>query len=97
MPDHLHLLVDAMNDGANLKAFVKMAKQRSGASHALCGLGRLWHEGFWDEVLRVDTDPMPAIRYMFENPVRAGPVKTPRAYPFLGSDVWPLDYLFDLL
>jgi|ERR1044072_5186140 putative transposase len=97
MPDHLHLLVDALNDEAKLKPFVKMAKQRSGASHALCGSGRLWHEGFWDNVLRIDDDPMPSIRYILENPVRARLVHSPRDYPHLGSDVWPLEYLLDLL
>jgi putative transposase len=97
MPDHLHLLVDALNDEANLRAFVKMAKQRSGAAHALGGLGRLWHDGYWDEILRIDADPLPAIRYIFENPVRARLVSSPREYPYLGSDVWPLAYLLDLL
>ena len=96
MPDHLHLLVDAVSDESKLKPFAKMAKQRSGASHALCGHGRLWHEGFWDQVLRKDADPSPTIRYIFENPVRARLVKTPRDYPHLGSDVWPLEQLLDL-
>ena len=97
MPDHLHLLVDALTDTSQLKPFVKMAKQRSGASHALCGHGRLWHEGFWDQVLRIDTDPVPAIRYIFENPVRARMVSSPHEYPYLGSDVWPVEYLIGLL
>ena len=97
MPDHLHLLVDAMNDEANLRMFVKMAKQRSGASHALRGLGRIWQEGFWDDILRIDDDPLPAIRYIFENPVRARLVSSPREYPYLGSDVWPVEYLLERL
>ena len=32
-------------------------------------------------------------RYIFNNPVRAGLVESPLDYPFLGSDVWPLDQI----
>jgi len=87
MPDHLHLLVDGMSERSDLTRFAKMAKQRSGASYALSEKGRLWQEGYWERVLRVDDDPRPLVRYIFENPVRAGLVKSARDYPFLGSDV----------
>src|SRR6266581_7725695 len=48
MPDHVHLLVEGLNDHADLRQFAKMAKQRSGASHALSASGRLWQEGYWE-------------------------------------------------
>jgi len=90
MPDHLHLLVEGLNEHSDLKQFAKMAKQRSGASHALSRSGRLWQEGYWETVLRIDQDPGAVARYIFENPVRAGLAMSPDDYPYLGSDVWAL-------
>src|SRR3954447_17702277 len=40
MPDHLHLIVEGMADGANLKAFAKLAKQYSGYYYARTHQGR---------------------------------------------------------
>ena len=76
--------------GSALKQFAKMAKQRSGASHALRNYGQLWQEGYWDNVVRAD-DVHRVARYILENPVRARLVASPREYPYLGSDVWTLD------
>jgi REP-associated tyrosine transposase len=90
MPDHLHLFVEALHEHSDFRRFAKMSKQRSGASHALSRKERLWQEGYWEKVLRLDEDPRPVVRYVFENPVRANLVRTPRDYPFLGSDVWNL-------
>jgi putative transposase len=87
MPDHLHLLVDGMSAQSDLKRFAKMAKQRSGASHAASGKGRLWQEGYWEKVFRIDDDARRIVRYIFENPVRAGLAKSANDYPFSGSDV----------
>jgi REP-associated tyrosine transposase len=93
MPDHLHLLVEGLDECSDLRRFAKMAKQRSGASHARSGSGRLWQEGYWEKVLRIDEDARPVARYIFDNPVRAGLVRSARDYPFLGSSVWTIDDL----
>jgi putative transposase len=95
MPDHVHLLIEGLNDHADLKQFAKMAKQRSGASHALSASGRLWQEGYWETVLRKDEDARPVARYIFENPVRASLVMSARDYPHLGSDVWTVAEIID--
>jgi hypothetical protein len=67
-----------------------MSKQRSGAIHALSGNGRLWQEGYWEKVLRVDEDLGRVVRYVLENPVRANLARTAGDYPFTGSDIWNL-------
>ncbi len=69
MPDHVHLLVEGTNQGANLRRFAKMSKQRSGAMHAQRGSGKLWQEGYYDRVLREDEDIKQIARYILENPV----------------------------
>jgi hypothetical protein len=44
-----------------------------------------------DRVLRSDEATFDVVRYIFENPVRAGLVRSPADYPFLGSDVWSVE------
>jgi putative transposase len=95
MPDHVHLLVEGTTQRADLRRFAKMSKQRSGAIHALRSRERLWQEGYHDHILRKDEDLKSVARYILENPVRAGLVRAPTEYPYLGSEVWTLAELFD--
>jgi len=95
MPDHVHLRVEARDDRSDLKRFAKLAKQRSGAAHALADGGRLWQEGYYERILRDDDAPRDIARYIIANPVRAGLVTSPLEYPHSGSDVWPLNELVD--
>jgi REP-associated tyrosine transposase len=88
MPDHVHLLVEARRDAANLCRFVKLAKQRSGAAYALQHGVRLWQEGYYDRVLRNEEDTTAVAKYILENPVRAGLVTSVMDYPYSGSDRW---------
>jgi putative transposase len=95
MPDHLHLLVEGTCLTADLQRFARLAKQRSGAVYALRFGGPLWQEGYFDRVLRADDDVKPLVKYLLENPVRAGIVKHPTEYPHLGSDRYSLEDLFE--
>jgi putative transposase len=88
MPDHAHFLVEGTRAGSDLRAFVKLAKQRSGAAFALSERRPLWQEGFHDRVLRADEDAKAVARYIVANPVRAGLVVNPGDYPYSGSEVW---------
>jgi putative transposase len=95
MPDHVHLLVDGTRELSDLQRFAKLAKQRSGAAHALSGSGRLWQDGYYERVLRDDDASRDVARYIVLNPVRAGLVASPLDYPYVGSDAWPIDYILD--
>ncbi len=94
MPDHAHLLVEGLAVQSDLRRFAKMAKQRSGAAHALARGKTLWPEGYYERVLRGDEDAFAMARYIVANPLRAGLVASARDYPYLGSDRWPLDELW---
>ena len=94
MPDHVHLLVEACADACDLRRFAKMAKQRSGGVHARTAGQRLWQEGYYDRVLRREDDAYDMARYIFMTPVRAGLARTPTDYPYRGSDVWDIAWLF---
>jgi putative transposase len=95
MPDHVHLLVEGETERADLRMFVKLAKQSSGAAYALKTGERLWQKGYYDRVLRKDEDLRELGRYILENPVRAGLVAAPAEYEFLGSDRWTVAELVE--
>ena len=97
MPDHFHLLVEGVTATADLRRFVKLAKQRSGAVYALEKHEPLWQEGYYERVLRAEDDTKQIARYILDNPVRGSLVENPVDYPHLGSDVWELRDLFDSL
>lgn len=84
MPDHVHALVEGTADGSQLKVFVHQAKQLSAYQYGQ-GNGRLWQPSYWDHVLREHESTLPYVRYILENPVRAGLVESPEAYPYLGA------------
>jgi REP-associated tyrosine transposase len=95
MPDHLHLLVAGSSDSSDLRRFVKISKQRSGALYALKHGGPLWQEGYHDRVLRAEDDTKVIARYILANPVRAGLVDNPSDYAFSGSDRWTIEELLE--
>ncbi len=87
MPDHLHLLAHGTSEQSALKAYVHRCKQSTGYEwkHRRRHRRRLWQEGFHDRILR-DRDPDEGvIRYILENPVRAGLVDDAREYPLIGA------------
>lgn len=86
MPDHVHLVVGGLTDDADLKAFVRLAKQYSGYRYPRThGRERLWQKGFNDHIVRDDVDLLDRVRYVVNNPVAAGLVKRPQDYRFIGS------------
>ena len=94
MPDHLHLIVEGLNDDANLKTFVKLAKQYAGYYYARShDCAKLWQHGGHDHIIRDDVDLLDRIRYVVNNPVAAGLVERPEDYPFLGSQRWSVEEL----
>lgn len=94
MPDHLHLIAEGLNDDADLKAFVKLAKQYAGYYYARADeRAKLWQHGGHDHIIRDDVDLLDRMRYVVNNPVAAGLVEKPEDYPFLGSQRWSVEEL----
>jgi putative transposase len=86
MPDHLHLLVQS-SEGSNLAQLMKTFKQATAYDYRR-RVGRpLWQRSYYDHVLRGSDELQPAIEYILENPIRAGLVDNPGAYPFSGGDM----------
>ena len=88
MPDHAHTVV--LNRNASLIQFVRLLKGRSSADlRKRLGLRGVWQQSFHDRMLRRGEDLGTVIRYMFENPVRAGLVEFWADWPWVGSCMWP--------
>jgi putative transposase len=90
MPDHVHFLVEGIEDRSDLRRFVKIGKQR--AEYVARRRHRsypLWQEGYHDWVLRSDERAEEMIRYILDNPVRARLVERWEQYAHSGT-MFPL-------
>ena len=88
MPDHVHMLVTAQSERADLPEFVRRFKQLTGFAHRQRHGEPLWQPGYHDRILRDDESTEDVTRYIMENPVRAGLAQELFEYPFAGSDVY---------
>ena len=91
MPDHLHLVVFGVSDGASLTSFMQAFKSLAARETRKSGIGKLWQKGFYDHILRDGESIDAASWYAFLNPVRAGLVRRAEEWPYSGSFVfaWP--------
>jgi putative transposase len=91
MPDHAHfILMGDDNDGDVLSA-AKRFKQRSGYWLSRNHSSARWQKDFYDHVLRRHEDLQRHVRYILNNPVRAGLVDKWQEYRFRGSMIYDLD------
>jgi putative transposase len=93
MPDHVHLIVSALSERADLQKFVANWKQLSGFAYKQRTRASLWQPSYFDHVLRDEEETARAVRYVLENPVRKGIVVEFSDYEFSGSDVFSVDML----
>ena len=98
MPDHAHLLVEGTHEDSDLRRYAKRLKQGSAQAYAHRFGCALWQGGYSEHVVRRQDDARPIALYILDNPVRAGLVRHPSEYPYLGSGVWELkDLLYGLV
>ena len=86
MPDHVHVVLAGMCETSDLRRCAKLTKQRiEFAARKWFRVYPLWQEGYYERVLQSHHAVETAIRYVLDNPVRAGLVKKAEDYPFSGS------------
>jgi putative transposase len=95
MPDHLHLVVQGLRDDSDCLRFIKSAKQHSGFYFSQKHGEKLWQRYGFEHILRDDELALVVVRYVLENPVRAGLTSDPPEYPLLGSEVYSLEELLE--
>ena len=87
MPDHVHLFVRGGPEFA-LSRWVTSLKQVLGKAAPPEARGaRPWQESFFDHKLRNDESMGEKWEYIRQNPVRAGLVSDPAAWPYQGEIV----------
>ena len=90
MPDHLHLVIEGLSDHSDLRRCVKVAKQRVAfVFRTQFAIPLAWQQGYWERVLRSNEDTNTVVRYVLDNPVRAGLVEKAEDHPFSGAMYWP--------
>ena len=97
MPDHVHLLVEGRSEDSDCRPFIARAKQYSGFQYRAAFGERLWQRYGFERTLRSSEATVSVVRYIFENPLRAGLVERLAEYPFLGSSVYTLDDIREAL
>ena len=88
MPDHIHALLEAQSERSDFQVFVKRFKQTTGFAYRQKTKERLWQAGYHERILRNDEASPAVVRYILENPVRAGLTKAIGEYPFAGSGIY---------
>jgi REP element-mobilizing transposase RayT len=86
MPDHVHLVLEGLTATSDLRRYEKLTKQRvENVARREFQVHALWQKGFYDRILRSRHAVEAAVRYVLENPVRAGLAKQVGEYPFCGT------------
>src|SRR5215203_3928038 len=87
MPDHAHFLVHGNSEASDARRLIKSGNQYSGYAFSMAYGRKLWQPWGYEHVLRDDESTRAVARYIVENPVRAGLVKTVLDYTYVGSQV----------
>jgi putative transposase len=95
MTDHVHQLVKGDAPDADVKQYIRRAKQYSGFYFKQVFQVKLWERDGFNRVLLGDYEPQIAARYIVENPVRAGLVRKAEDYPFTGSQIYTMKQLME--
>lgn len=88
MPDHVHLLLRGTSETADVLKAMYEFKQRSGFWLKIHYPGIRWQKDFYDHILRHEEEHEKHVRYVLDNPVRAGLCTNWNLYPFKGSTVY---------
>jgi REP element-mobilizing transposase RayT len=90
MTDHIHMLLVGNNSDANIKKCLEMFKQKTGYFLSKNYPDIKWQKDFYDHILRSKENIDIHIKYVLNNPVRAGIVEFWKQYKYKGSTVYDL-------
>ena len=95
MPDHLHALVEGESDASDLRRFCRRFRQGAAYCWIQASGEPLWQPGYYERTLRESEDTRQVVRYLLENPIRAGLVAAVDDYEWLGSFTHSNDELIE--
>jgi ATP-dependent DNA helicase RecG len=84
MPDHVHLLLRVHSESSLSKTMqgIKGVSARKINDYRGASQQRIWQDESFDRIVRSDDELHEKIRYMYNNPVKAGLVTEPETYKF---------------
>ncbi|HEX7798093.1 MAG TPA: transposase [Vicinamibacterales bacterium] len=97
MPDHVHLLAEGTTERSDGRRFISRAKQFSGFYYQKRFGRALWQRYGYERALRTEDDTLGVARYILENPVRAGLVRSPQDYQFSYSPRYAVQDVLEAL
>ncbi len=86
MPDHVHIILTPgqKEDGAEWSVSQIVHSLKGYTAHRVNArrerTGKVWQKSFYERVIRSERDLSDKVRYVWENPVRAGLVDDPSRY-----------------
>lgn len=91
MPNHFHFILTGNNEKSSIKKCIDLFKQKSGFYISQNQKGYRWQKDYYDRILRQHENLIANIKYILNNPVRAGIVDYWKDYKFMGSTIYNLD------
>jgi putative transposase len=85
MPDHCHLLLEALDESSDLLRLMKSLKIKTSRRFWRQERRQLWQHAYFEHILRRPEEIQSVSWYIWLNPVRKGIASQPQAYPFAGS------------
>jgi REP element-mobilizing transposase RayT len=89
MPNHVHVLIQ-LREGYPMHKIIHSWKSfTANEANKLLGLkGPFWYHEYYDRFIRDQRHFDNAVRYIHENPVKAGLVEKPEDWPFSSARFW---------
>ena len=89
MPNHVHVLIEVF-EGYLLDKIVQSWKSYTAleANKLLKREGRFWYPDYFDRYIRDETHFGNVVRYIHNNPVKAGLVDSAERWPFSSAKLW---------
>lgn len=97
MPDHIHVVFQGQSENADSYQAMLDFKQKCGYYRRVNRLTQRLQDGFYDRILRCDTELSEHLRYVAENPVRRGLVEHWQDYPFTNTLGIPMQTVIDIM
>lgn len=91
MHDHAHFILGGNDSNSEVKKCLNMFKQKTGFYIAKNLKDIRWQKDYYDHILRSEENLETHIKYILNNPVRAGLSEYWKKYPFKGSTVYNLE------
>jgi REP element-mobilizing transposase RayT len=83
MENHVHLLIEGSSENSNFTRTMTLLRQRTALVYSRTRGKQRWQDGYYERVLRPSDDVFEIIRYIRENPAKAGLAGERTGFPYV--------------